>query len=199
MSVLKKVKNRTVKIILAIFVCILAVLTIYMVQQNSYQYEQISGKTYENPNQYTEDNGESEKPEWELSMLMYDSAVEKGNKALKEDVWNATLSEERVITVQVNYKNINVTKAYEPGELKLTIDNLGKLCPTYHNDRATKISADEKGSTQKKYDWSYEYNSSKQQYILTNNNKVEMKTNFEGTIQLAYSFDALWLLNDSFG
>ena len=77
---------------------------------------------------------------WNLSLLMYDSAVDNGMSAVNNDVWDATnSSEKRVVTVQVNLSNTALAKDYEPGELVISVDSLGKINPT--NEAMTSIKA----------------------------------------------------------
>ena len=135
---------------------------------------------------------------------MYDSNDKANDKETSKtvDIWNATsYNETRVLTVQVNLKCNNVSRDYEPGELKIKVDNLGKLYPTSDSSssavQVTSISADPESDNSQSYDWSYTYDSSHQKYILKNNKRIEKDNNFEGTIQLAYNFQASYLLNNS--
>ena len=141
---------------------------------------------------------------WDLSLIMYDSAVDSGKIQLTEDIWNATEQETRVITVQLNYKNEDVKKTYNPGDLKFSIDNLGVVFPSvsYGSNivsyaTATTVSADKSTETDKKYEFSYEYDSIGKKYYFTNNNTIEINNNFEGTIQLAYEFESRYLYDGS--
>ena len=73
---------------------------------------------------------EEETPEelvenWSMDIVFYDSTVDSGKTPLTEINWNATkpdfgygYGDTRVITVQLNYKNTNAVKTYQPGELK---------------------------------------------------------------------------------
>ena len=139
---------------------------------------------------------------FDLSLVMYDSQVDDGKTQLTEDTWHATENQTRIITVQVNLKNENVSRTYNPGELSIKVDNLGVVCseqtvnsePIYKN---AIVSADSIYQKDKKYEWSYEYNEETRQYTLTNNDTIEENSNFEGTIQLSYDFEASYLLNDS--
>ena len=56
--------------------------------------------------------------EFNLSLILYDSAVGDGNTVIRdEDIWNATSGETRVITTQVNVSNSRVDRNIQPGEL----------------------------------------------------------------------------------
>ena len=137
---------------------------------------------------------------WNLSLLMYDTGVENGRVAVNQDVWDATNeNEKRVVTVQVNLSNTALAKDYAPGELVISVDSLGKLNPTNSTmtdfKSPTTISADPKSNTTKEYDWSYRYDSSTQKFIFTNNNTIEFGSTFESTIQMAFEFEAPYVLN----
>ena len=118
--------------------------------------------------------------------------------------------------MQINYKNTNVVTTYEPGQLQIKVDNLGKYMtntkkntssPSTTKDywanpmKAEAISADELKQENKQYDWSYQeteeiqsiYDSKVKyfnEYILTNNIAIEQGTNVEGTIQVSYRIDS---------
>ncbi len=184
-------------LIVTSLLCILLIVGILVMQQTININPQ-------NPNkQIYEEMKEEEIGEdvWQFNIVMYDSAIEKGKKQLQEDTWNASTNETRVITIQINIGNANVVRTYNPGDLRITIDNLGKAYPknAYLTDfmEVSNISADLKTSTKKDYAWSYEYDRSQQKYILTNNNTIEMYDNFQGTIQLSYALEARYLLNGS--
>ena len=50
-----------------------------------------------------------EEDNWELSIVYYDSTVDNGNTPLTEINWNAAdRNENRIIKIQINYKNTNV-------------------------------------------------------------------------------------------
>ena len=138
--------------------------------------------------------------EFNLSLILYDSAVGDGNTVIRdEDIWNATSGETRVITTQVNVSNSRVDRNIQPGELIVTVDSLGKAIPT-NNDKTTfktvtTISADLASNSTKNYDWSYTYDSDNQKYIFTNNNVIEQYSSFESTIQLAFEVKAYEVLN----
>ena len=137
---------------------------------------------------------------WNLSLLMYDTGVENGRVAVNNDEWNATnSSEKRVVTVQVNLSNAALAKDYEPGELVISVDSLGKINPTNEEMTSIKapttISADLNTKVDKEYDWSYRFDSASQKFIFTNNNLIEFGSTFESTIQMAFEFYAPSVLN----
>lgn len=118
-----------------------------------------------------------EDEDWNLSLLLYDSSINNGRTSIQEDIWNATEGEVRILTTQVNISNANITRDYQPGELVIAVDSLGKAVPTDNEMTSYKtvntISADDSNASEKKYDWTYRYDSSTQKYIFTNNYLIE--------------------------
>ena len=139
--------------------------------------------------------------DFDISLVMYDSTVDNGKTQLTEINWNATSNTTRVVIVQVNFKNDNASTVYYPGELRITVDNLGKIVPVDSAGttflRPTSIGADSEYVDEKTYDWTYRYDAENEQYIFTNNNMLEADANFEGTIQLAYEINSANILNNS--
>ena len=132
---------------------------------------------------------------FEIGLVMYDSTVDSGKTQFTEHTWNATSDETRLLTLQINFKNSDANLTYYPGELRITVDNLGKIIPIDANSttfmEATSIAADRVEVENKTYDWSYEFDEEKQKYIFINNNLLEADANFEGTIQLAYEIRSI--------
>lgn len=143
---------------------------------------------------------ELENENWEIGVVFYDSSVNNGKTPLTEIDWNASDGSykegtSRVITVQINYKNTNVIKAYQPGELAITIPNL--IYNTENNvegsplwDSSVIVGANEPSRTG--YDWTFidgKTTPSEEQetYIFYNDIPFEEKANFEGTIQIIYT------------
>ena len=137
---------------------------------------------------------------WNLSLLMYDSAVNNGRVAVNSDVWNATVyTEARDFRVQVNLSNTSLVKSYAPGELQISVDTLGQAAHTDNEmtepTEPLSISADSIDKVNKEFDWSYRYDSDSKKFIFTNNNTIEMGSAFESTIQMTYRFDAYSVQN----
>ena len=147
---------------------------------------------------------EEETPEelidnWEISTVFYDSSVDKGmidsdgnydntqcKTPLTEIDWDASdggygVGETRIITMQINYDNDNAVTTYQPGELKITIPNIfysnmwGKDT-AWQAQLATEVTIGANDSTHTKYAWTVV--SSKENFVFTNTNIIEEKTNF---------------------
>ena len=83
------------------------------------------------PSETDSEQSEETLDNWELGLVFYDSTVDSGKTPLTEINWDASdggygTGESRVITVQINYKNTNTVKTYQPGDLKIKIDGLLK-------------------------------------------------------------------------
>lgn len=134
-----------------------------------------------------EETGEVLTDNWELSTVFYDSTVDNGKTPLTEINWDASdggygEGTPRVITVQINYKNDSAVTTYAEGELKLTTPNLLYGSTAQCNCIVT-VGAND--STHTGYDWNYVYKNGI--YTFTNAKTIEEKTNFEGSIQIAYT------------
>lgn len=144
----------------------------------------------ENPDLSTEQPDETNG--WELGLVFYDSTVNNGKTPLTEIDWDASdggyrEGETRVVTVQINYKNTNTTMAYQPSELKLSINNLEyKLNSSSSAQLSSKINIGANDSTHTGYDWNFCSKESDEHYVFENNTIIEKNNNFEGTIQIQY-------------
>lgn len=150
----------------------------------------------ENPDLSTEQPDETNG--WELGLVFYDSTVNNGKTPLTEIDWDASdggceEGEPRVITIQINYKNTNIDRDYEPGELKISIPNLAY--GTNHNtstsaywDTNIIVGANDKNHTG--YEWDFVTSetpsANNKKYIFVNANTIEEKANFEGNVQISY-------------
>ena len=141
---------------------------------------------------------------WTIGLLAYDSTIDSGNTAIKEINYNAiSSSEERILTLQVNYKNNSVSKEYLPGEIEIKVDGLenvffkeGNISNNSNAFTFHDIAADKATDTEKKFNWSYAFyqgtwNAEKKTfensyYIFTNNNTIPANQNFEGSFQIVY-------------
>ncbi len=151
-----------------------------------------------NPKMFSSQNTKTEVQEgmeveddnWELSIVFYDSAVDNGTTPLTEVNWHAAdRSEQRVIKVQINYKNTNVQKDYDPNKLEIEVDRFrGHMAGKYsHGLYPESVSA---GTLANGYDWNgsvLTYNNNPI-YRFYNNVTIEKNSNFEGSIQMVYSF-----------
>ena len=156
-------------------------------------------KTLENESTILEEDSESETDNWELGLVFYDSTVDSGTTPLTEINWDASnggyeTGESRVITVQINYRNTNCVKTYQPGELEISIPNLSYN--TYKNEDNypnwdVSVIAGANDNTHIGYDWNFitgDYPHFGQEiYKFQNANIIESKSNFEGSIQIVYN------------
>lgn len=139
------------------------------------------------------DEDPEETDNWELSTVFYDSTVENGTKPLTEINWDASdggagMGTQRVITVQINYKNTNALKTYNKGDIEIRIPDLKSGMSTGNTSEAnlkctSVISAND--STHVGYDWNYTTDNG--DIIFTNEKECPEKSNFEGSIQIQYT------------
>lgn len=139
---------------------------------------------------------------WELGLVLYDSAINNGNSPLTSDDWTIedlqyNQSQSRVITVQINYRNTNAQTTYNPGDLTLIIPDMayGFNWATTNVVVSTSIGANNDYNSG--YEWTQLTNSTTDavrapsQYLtFTNANTIEAGSNFEGTIQIAYTMNS---------
>lgn len=138
---------------------------------------------------------------WELSVVFYDSTVDNGTTPLTSIDWDASdggygEGTPRVITVQINYNNTNTVTTYQPGDLEISIPNLGYgLDATTYGKTDTmlycEITVGANDNTHSGYDWNFSTGSyptvNQKNLKFSNAKKIEEKSNFEGSIQIQYS------------
>ena len=153
-----------------------------------------------------EETGEVLTDNWEFDIIFYDSSVDNGKTPLTEINWDASdggygEGTPRVITVQINYKNNSAVTTYQPGELEISIPNL-----IYSTNYGTALNNKDiektilwkstvivgaNDNTHENYDWNFisgDFPSYTQQYYkFSNDNIIEEKSNFEGSIQIQYT------------
>lgn len=166
--------------------------------------EQISEIADEMLNISPTDLGDEEEPStdnWELGLVFYDSTVDNGKTPLTSIDWDASDGSykegtPRVITVQINYKNTNAVTTYQPGDLEISIPNLGysnsRISGTaYDAQWSTKIIVGANDSTHTGYAWDFTTGNSpttsQKTFTFTNTNTIEENANFEGSIQILYT------------
>lgn len=138
---------------------------------------------------------------WELELVFYDSTVDDGKTPLTEINWNATTNETRIITVQINYKNENVTRTYEQGDLKIQIPNLGQRAINANETNVYSMKADSyflrtfmeatdisAGDDSDFYDWNYQ-KIGRNTFEYINNTKIS-------SLKLDYFSDYLFSNNN---
>lgn len=149
-------------------------------------------------NKYKEGT-EVELDNWEISTVFYDSTVNEGRTPLTEIDWDASdggykSGEERVITVQINYKNTNTVTNYEPGELNISLENLGYYIVNNNNSYliSNNIVVGANDSLHDGFDWNIinpnnnKYNTM-EKLVFSNDKNIESNINFEGSIQVLYT------------
>ena len=153
---------------------------------------------------------------WELSLKLYDKDVNNGRNPVDTIDWDATQElsgtpernhgndATKAINMQINYHNEIAPVDYEPGDLTFIVPNIAynmksSTGPTYDQIYAS-ILVGANDSTHAGYDWDFVgYDNDMSQtytspstsvafFKFTNANKIEAGTNFEGSIQIAYSF-----------
>ena len=155
-----------------------------------------------------EETGEVLTDNWELNTVFYDSTVDNGKTPLTEINWDASdggcdFGQERVITMQINYKNSSAISTYQANELQLSVPNLlytnnyrecyNPLSEAYEyvytdSQLMTSITIGANDLTHTGYDWNLKTESIyySNTFVFTNANTIEEKTNFEGSIQIIY-------------
>ena len=110
--------------------------------------------------------------------------------------WNPTTNTSKILRLNVSYDNTNAeTEEYQPDELTITVNGIGVTGRDGKYTKAASIAADEKSSTNKSYDWSYEYNAATDVYTFYNNNYIDSKTNFSGSFEILWSLQARNVVN----
>lgn len=146
---------------------------------------------------------------WELGLVFYDSAVNNGTTPLTSINWDASNGgygegEPRVIKVQINYKNSNALRTYDAGELQISVPNLiygntwrsgsgtvSDLYGCYEAQWNGKAIVGANDSTHTGYDWDFisaaNPNNTQENYVFSNNKRIEENANFEGSIMIEYT------------
>lgn len=127
--------------------------------------------------------------DWTLQTFLFDDSIDDGTTPLSSVDWTIESSErnetfERMVTLQINYRNELVDRTYEPGELEIRINN-----PFYNNSNYllnihTEISANKNGGSA--YNWDLISQSYSETFVFRNSVPIEERTSIEGSIQIAY-------------
>ena len=144
-----------------------------------------------------DETGEIIKDNWEIGVVFYDSTVDAGKTPLTEINWDDsngtyTPGPTRIITVQINYKNNSAVTAHAAKTLELSVPNLA-----YNTDLwDAKITLGANDSTHTGYAWTFKTantpSSNHQNFVFTNTDEIESKTNFEGSIQIVYELTPVY-------
>ncbi len=189
----KKINSKSLAIIFSTL--LLFTISLFLIFDPNYQYSNKIDKT--------EVLEGAEDDNWEISVVFYDSTVNNGNTPLTEINWHSdNKHEERIIKVQINYKNTNSQIKYNPNDISIEMStfrgrNTGNCGNYRYGLPATAISA---GTLEDGYDWngSQAYSRTDPHYTFKNNTTIDEHTNFEGSIQLTYSLSQITYFGDLF-
>ena len=193
---LRNIKVNYKKMIIVTSVLFLALLSFFFIGQKSITLYQHLKTDLNDPNN-DEDPGTDN---WEISTVIYDSAVNDGNTPLTEINWDASdggynNGETRTFKIQINYKNTNVIKDYNKNEVLIRIPGL----LTNNLESSMFISTIVIGandSSHTNYDWNFQglrsddntYSNVSsylyQYYYFFNDKIINKNTNIEGSIQI---------------
>lgn len=137
-----------------------------------------------------EETEEPENDNWEINIFFLDSSVDYGTTPLTEINWNAESYSEknRVIKLQINYRNTNVKCDINPGELKISV-------PMFENGVSAEAINKIVGADRENGDNDFYYEIKDNEYIFYNQNVIYKNDNLEGSIQITYELDVLNLLS----
>lgn len=104
---------------------------------------------------------------------------------------NITSSDVTTVTLATIYESTNKDHpAYEPGELTIVVPGIGNVYRGNNVAKLYDIAADLDTETDKKYDWSYTYDSENDIYTFTNNNEIPAGGNFVGSFEIVYNLSS---------
>ena len=141
-----------------------------------------------------DETGEILTDNWEISTVFYDSTVDNGTTPLTEINWDASDESyregtSRTIIVQINYKNNSAVTTYQPGELKISIDNLAYSSQNAQVTTSIIIGANYSNNTG--YLWNFTSSLGSSSFVFSNAESILEGSNFEGSIQIAYTMTPL--------
>lgn len=92
-----------------------------------------------------------------------------------------------LVTLATVYESTNKDHpAYAAGELTIVVPGIGNVYRGSSIAEPYDIAADLASETDKKYDWSYTYDSENDVYTFTNNNEIPEGGNFVGSFEMVY-------------
>lgn len=130
--------------------------------------------------------------DWNLELAFFDSTVDEGRTPLTNEQWllptsYAPSDYQRIVTLQITYRNENVSRDYAAGELQIKLPNIFTTDATTAAQLKVAMAVGANKSTQHSYDWDYnDATINTQGFIFTNANAIEQNANFEGTIQVVF-------------
>lgn len=105
-------------------------------------------------------------------------------------VYDSGSPETKLVRLKIAYSNKEVSKAFAPGDLTITVTGLKDAVRSgksyIPNDDG--IAADKMDNPNKQYEWSYTYTEATDTFTFTNNDAIAEKSTFEG------SFEMIWTL-----
>ena len=108
------------------------------------------------------------------------------NEGKNTYLYDSTSRETKMVRLKLSYKNNNVTKGYEPGELIVTVPGLKAAVRSGTSYIPTAVAADKVIDGTHKYDWSYTYSTLTDTFTFTNSVAIEDKSAFEGSFEIVW-------------
>ena len=102
-------------------------------------------------------------------------------------VYDSDSSESKMVRMKISYSNKMVSKAFEPGEITITVTGLKDAVRSGNSYIPAGIAADKETDFPKNYEWSYTYTEATDTYTFTNNNAIADKSTFEGSFEIIWS------------
>ena len=130
--------------------------------------------------------------DWDLELAFFDTSVDEGLTPLTNVQWllpssPAESDYDRIVTLQVTYRNEHVSRDYAPGELQIKVPNIFAASAAEAAQLQVSMAVGANKSSQSSYDWDYNDTTvDSQGFIFTNHSAVEENANFEGTIQVVF-------------
>lgn len=102
-------------------------------------------------------------------------------------VYDSGTEETRLVRLKVAYSNKQVSRAFDAGEITITVPGLKGAVRSGNSYKPT-IAADNAATSQenKQYDWSYTYTEATDTYTFTYNKDIQANSTFEGSFELVW-------------
>ena len=134
--------------------------------------------------------------DWNLELLFFDNTINNGKDPIVDEKWLIGESSKidtysRIITMQINYKNENIDRAYEPGELQIVVPNPLNNVKISNQNISVTTTVGANGASYNSYAWDYNYTTYKtSDFVFTNHDTLEVNANIEGSIQVVYTVNS---------